>query len=294
MINAVPKYGVKIGIYIRSGMGIIRHKTRPTTTSNRGQASQPLPRRGVRAAEPPRPRAKVFPLIDFAGLASRRFGNHVELHPLDGQAVRDLAPAANGDGFASGNGKHSFKIVILGGPIGGRQAKSYRGLVRELCARGHRILVLEREPLRGALIFEGPRPPYGRTVLYSTVNQLKDRFTPAVRNADLVAVDSYVSEGPHVCQWVTHIAQGATAFYDLEAPATIRKLKSGDPDYLSADLIARFSMYLSTTGGPLLPFLEGRYSLPMARPLYHSVDTNLCFPEAGPIKWHLGYAGTYS
>src|SRR5437868_6075446 len=194
--------------------------------------------------------------------------------------------------------KSPLDIIIVGLSItsswGNGHATTYRGLVRELCARGHRVLFLERDQPWYADNRDLPKPPFGRTALYSTFDQLKDRFAPAIRNANLVIVGSYVQEGAHIGEWVTHIAQGVTAFYDIDTPVTMAKLKMTDLDYLSRDLIPRYNIYLSFTGGPLLRFIEHRYGSPMARPLYCSVDTSLYCPEQCERKWDLGYMGTYS
>src|SRR5439155_25459964 len=95
-------------------------------------------------------------------------------------------------------------------------------------------------------------------------------------------------------QWVTQVAQGLTAFYDIDTPVTLAGLARGDIDYLSRALIRRYHLYLSFTGGPTLDFLEQRYGAPLARPLYCSVDPALYFPSAQPKRWDVGYMGTYS
>jgi len=53
-------------------------------------------------------------------------------------------------------------------------------------------------------------------------------------------------------------------------------------------------MYLSFTGGPTPERTERRYGSPMARPLYCSVDPALYYPDERPLRWDLGYMGTYS
>ena len=40
--------------------------------------------------------------------------------------------------------------------------------------------------------------------------------------------------------------------------------------------------------------LESRYGAPMARALYCSVDATVYRPADVPMRWHLGYLGTYS
>ena len=194
-----------------------------------------------------------------------------------------------------------MKLVILGLSItsswGNGHATTFRGLVRELAARGHDVLFLERDAPWYAAHRDLPQPPYGRTHLYSSVEDLQARFGGEVASADAVMVGSYVPEGVAVGEWATDTAGGTLAFYDIDTPVTLAKLAAGDEEYLSADLIVCYDLYLSFTGGPTLRRIEEEYGSPCARPLYCSVDPELYYPEAradaGP-RWALGYLGTYS
>jgi spore maturation protein CgeB len=189
-------------------------------------------------------------------------------------------------------------IVILGLSItsswGNGHATTYRGLVRELAARGHRVLFLERDAPWYAENRDLPRPPYGKTRLYKSLTELQDRHAARVRSADLVIVGSYVPEGVAVGEWVLRTASGVTAFYDIDTPVTLAKLARGEHEYLAPELIPRYDAYFSFTGGPTLKRLERRYGSPMARPLYCSFDPSLYRPEEVEPRWDLGYMGTYS
>ena len=191
-----------------------------------------------------------------------------------------------------------MRIVILGLSItsswGNGHATTYRGLVRELTATGHDVLFLERDQPWYAENRDLPQPPFGETQLYKSLTQLKRHFANEVRDADCVIVGSYVPDGIAVGEWVTAHAHGVTAFYDIDTPVTLSALECGDCEYLSAELIARYSLYLSFTGGPTLRKLEREYGSPKARALYCSVDPELYFAELVPPKWVLGYLGTYS
>lgn len=191
-----------------------------------------------------------------------------------------------------------FDMVILGLSItsswGSGHATTYRGLVRALVARGHTVLFLERDAPWYAAARDLPTPPYGRTELYTSLEDLRDRFTPAVQRADVVIVGSYVPEGVAVGTWVTQTATGVTAFYDIDTPVTLAKLRRGDYEYLSPALMPRYTLYLSFTGGPILRQLERVYGAAMARPLYCSVDPLLYYPETCEPRYDLGYMGTYS
>lgn len=191
-----------------------------------------------------------------------------------------------------------LRIVILGLSItsswGNGHATTYRALVRELVARGHDVLFLERDQPWYAAHRDMPVPPFGRTALYDDPTELSDRFAPDVRDADFVIVGSFVPEGMAVGDWVLRTARGVTAFYDIDTPVTLARLARGEHDYLAPRQIASYDLYLSFTGGPTLRRLEREFHSPRARVLYCSVDPALYFPEPRRKRWDLGYMGTYS
>lgn len=194
-----------------------------------------------------------------------------------------------------------LNLVILGLSItsswGNGHATTYRGLVRELAKRGHRVLFLERDVPWYASHRDLPEPPYGQTELYRDLADLKARFEREICEADAVIVGSYVPQGVEVGAWVTEITEkagGVSAFYDIDTPVTLAKLERGDYEYLIPDLIPHYNLYLSFTGGPTLERLENQYSAKAARALYCSIDPELYYPEDVPVTWDLGYLGTYS
>lgn len=191
-----------------------------------------------------------------------------------------------------------MKIVILGLSItsswGNGHATTFRGLVRELVKRGHEVSFLERDVPWYASNRDLAHPPYGTTVLYGSLEELRDRHAATVRDADLVIVGSYVPQGVRVGDWVQEEARGIKAFYDIDTPVTLAKLARGDHEYLHPRQIPGYDLYLSFTGGPTLRRLERDYGSPRARVLYCSFDPELYFPEPQPPQWDLGYMGTYS
>jgi spore maturation protein CgeB len=67
---------------------------------------------------------------------------------------------------------------------GNGHATTYRGLVRELDARGHDVTFLERDVPWYAEHRDLPeRPPYGRTELYADLPDLQRRFGDLVQSA---------------------------------------------------------------------------------------------------------------
>lgn len=191
-----------------------------------------------------------------------------------------------------------LEIVILGLSItsswGNGHATTYRGLVRSLAALGHEVLFLERDvpwyaenrDLAGSL--------GGRVRLYSCLEELRELYLDKIRRADLALVGSYVPDGVAVGALVTSEARGATAFYDIDTPVTLAKLSRRDFEYLTPELIGKYDLYLSFTGGPTLVRLMRKYDASMARVLYCSVDPEQYCPQDVETERDLGYLGTYS
>jgi spore maturation protein CgeB len=193
--------------------------------------------------------------------------------------------------------KPNLDIAILGLTVtsswGNGHATTYRSLIRGLAARGHRITFLERDLPWYAGNRDSPRVPGATVHLYNELEELY-RFEELVRAADLVIVGSYVPEGVRVGQWVTAVADGLAVFYDIDTPVTVAKLRSGEEEYVSRELIRRYDAYWSFTGGPVLRTLESEFGAPIAQALYCSVDTTHYHPVSTPYCWQLGYLGTYS
>jgi spore maturation protein CgeB len=191
-----------------------------------------------------------------------------------------------------------MNIVILGLSItsswGNGHATTYRGLVRALAENGHHVTFLERDVPWYADNRDLADPPYCTTYLYRDLAQLKSEHARIVRDADLVIVGSYVPDGVAVGDWVFDTADGQTAFYDIDTPVTLAKLAAGDFEYLAPRQIPRYGLYLSFTGGPTLRTIETQYGAQRARALYCSFDPDLYAPQSRPLRWDLGYLGTYS
>jgi spore maturation protein CgeB len=191
-----------------------------------------------------------------------------------------------------------LSIVILGLSItsswGNGHATTYRALVKALHARGHDVLFLERDTPWYRAQRDLPHPAYGRTRLYDSVEALDEKWSSAIRRADLVIVGSYVPEGIAVADLACRLADGVVAFYDIDTPVTLAGLAAGDCAYLSPRQVSAFDLYLSFTGGPTLALLEDRYGARRARALYCAVDPDTHGPKPGEPNWDLGYLGTYS
>jgi spore maturation protein CgeB len=190
-----------------------------------------------------------------------------------------------------------MKLVVLGLSLssswGNGHATTYRALLSAFAERGHDILFLERDVPWYAANRDLEWPGFCRLAYYADVRGL-ERWREVIAEADVVMVGSYVANGVEVGRWVQQTAGGATCFYDIDTPVTLAKLRRGDLEYLSPELIPGYDVYFSFTGGPTLELLENELGSPAARALYCSVDTDRYRPAEVPKRWDLSYLGTYS
>jgi len=188
-------------------------------------------------------------------------------------------------------------IVLIGLSLssswGNGHATTYRALIKALTRRGHEITFLEHDKPWYAANRDQPESPDARLILYRDLDDLANRRA-LIRSADGVIVGSYVPEGIVVGRMVQAVAGGVTAFYDIDTPVTLAALDRGDCTYLDPSLIPGYDLYLSFSGGPVLGHLEDDRGAPAARPLHCAVDPDLYHPVTVPIRWDLGYLGTYS
>ena len=191
-----------------------------------------------------------------------------------------------------------MRLVVLGLSLtsawGNGHATTYRALLRELARRGHDVLFLERDVPWYARHRDLHSASYCRVALYQSCDELFLSFEREVAEADAVILGSYVPDGALVARWLTGTAGGVRAFYDIDTPVTLAGIASGDCDYLDADVIGAFDLYLSFAGGSVLDRLAAEYGVKRPLPLYCSVDPERYRPVPARVRWDLGYLGTYS
>lgn len=194
--------------------------------------------------------------------------------------------------------KRPLDLVFLGLSLssswGNGHATTYRALLRGLAGHGHRVLFLERDMPWYASARDLAQPDFCELEFYHGVEELHSRFGARIAAADAVVVGSYVPDGIAVLDLVNRIGGGVRAFYDIDTPITVAALETGRCAYLAAEQVPSLDLYLSFTGGPLLRHLAQRFGARRPCALYCSVDAAHYRPEEQPIRWDLGYLGTYA
>jgi spore maturation protein CgeB len=192
----------------------------------------------------------------------------------------------------------ALRIVVFGLTLssswGNGHATTYRALLRALARRGHDILFLERNVPWYRDSRDLVDPGYCRLAFYDDLDEV-ETWSAAVKDADLVIVGSFVPEGIALAGMLRPWAR-LLAFYDIDTPVTLARLQAGGADYVSAEIIPLYDLYLSFTAGPTLRVLEDEYGARSARALFCAVDPELYHPRPAPTppRWALGYLGTYS
>jgi spore maturation protein CgeB len=191
------------------------------------------------------------------------------------------------------------KIVICGLSItsswGNGHATTYRALTRALRALGHEIVFFERD-VEWYGSNRDMRPPFCRVHLYEQWQDVVNLLRRELAAADVAMVGSFCPDGVKAIDAVLDSAAGVKAFYDIDTPITVSKLRAGDAEYLRRDQIPGFDVYFSFTGGTMLHELQSRFGAKRAVPLYCSFDADRYgWREPDPrYKCNLSYMGTYA
>lgn len=160
-------------------------------------------------------------------------------------------------------------------------ATYYRGIVRALAERGHRITFYEPDAYDRQKHRDIPDPDWAKIVVYPATTEAAVLQTiEQARGADLVIKASGV--GVHdglLDAAVLELGSPATlvAFWDVDAPATLDRLHADRGDPFRA-LIPRYDLVLTYGGGP--PVVEAYKELGarVCRPIYNALDPGTHFP----------------
>jgi spore maturation protein CgeB len=193
-----------------------------------------------------------------------------------------------------------MKIVIFGLTIssswGNGHATVWRGLLRELVARGHDVVFYEHNVPYYAANRDLSELPQAQLTLYSDWNGVAGRARRDVAESDVAIVTSYCPDAIQATELVWDSAS-FPVFYDLDTPVTLSQLHRGEPvGYVHPDGLSRFDLVLSFTGGAALDALRFELGASNVAALYGSVDpqTHRPGPPADDYRSALSYLGTYS
>jgi spore maturation protein CgeB len=167
-------------------------------------------------------------------------------------------------------------------------ATYYRGLLRALAERGHRITFYEPDAFERQQHRDMAEPSWARVVVYSahTADQVLATVRSA-RNADLIVKASGVGVHDALLEAAVLDLQSSStlvAFWDVDAPATLDRVTADATDPFR-ELIPRYDLVFTYGGG--LPVVSAYTALGARRcvPIYNALDPATHFPVAPDARF---------
>jgi spore maturation protein CgeB len=159
-------------------------------------------------------------------------------------------------------------------------ATYYRGIIRALAGRGHRITFYEPDAFERQQHRDMDEPDWARVVVYPATEIGVHRALKEARGADVVVKASGVGVYDALLEEaVLELRRpGNTIIYwDVDAPATLDRLAAHAAD-LFRPLIPRYDLILTYGGGP--PVVEAFRDLGAREciPVYNALDTDTHYP----------------
>ena len=159
-------------------------------------------------------------------------------------------------------------------------ATYYRGIIRALAARGHRVTFFEPDAYDRQKHRDIADPPWAKVVVYPATPDGLHRALEAGRGADVVVKASGVGVfDDELAEGVLSIRRpgGLAVYWDVDAPATLAELKA-KPEAVLNRLVPDYDMVLTYGGGP--PVVRAFAALGARRcaPVYNALDPETHHP----------------
>lgn len=194
-----------------------------------------------------------------------------------------------------------MRIVIFGLAIssswGNGHATLWRGLCKGLIGLGHCVTFYERDVPYYASARDLYRLPGGALELYARWDDVAERASADVAEADVAIVTSYCPDAIAATRMILPQNRAMRVFYDLDTPVTLARLRAGERvPYIDACGLADFDLVLSYSGGETLNEFCTYLGARRVAPLYGHADPDVHRPTAPSPHYRadLSYLGTYS
>jgi spore maturation protein CgeB len=159
-------------------------------------------------------------------------------------------------------------------------ATYYRGIIRALAARGHRITFYEPDAYERQRHRDIDDPPWAAVVVYAATPEGVEAAVRAGGSADLIVKASGVGVFD---EWLEaaipelRTASNCVAFWDVDAPATLDRVHAAPSDPFRA-LIPRYDVIFTYGGGE--PVISAYTALGARQcvPVYNALDPEVHHP----------------
>jgi spore maturation protein CgeB len=174
-------------------------------------------------------------------------------------------------------------------------ATYYRGIVRALADRGHRVTFYEPDAYERQQHRDLPDPAWAKVVVYPATRDAALGMVEQARGADLVVKASGVGVFDELLEEAVLALQGPktrVVFWDVDAPATLDRIDQ-NPDDPFIPLIPRYDFVLTYGGGDPVVDAYGARGARACVPIYNALDPHTHFPVARDQRFaaDLGFLG---
>jgi len=153
-------------------------------------------------------------------------------------------------------------------------ATYYRGIVKALSARGHRVTFYEPDAYERQAHRDIADPPWAKVVVYQADERGVVAALDAARGADLVIKASGVGVFDDFLEHSVLDLQSArtqVAFWDVDAPATLERMQRDPADAFRA-CVPRYACILTYGGGDAVVSAYRDFGARACVPIYNALD----------------------
>lgn len=176
-------------------------------------------------------------------------------------------------------------------------ATYYRGIVKALADRGHRVTFFEPDAYDRQNHRDMADPDWAKVVVYAANRQEAGRALAAAAEADILikasgvgVLDDWLEK--EVLEHRSHGRAPLRFFWDVDAPATLARVQ-GNPSDPFRTLIPRYDAILTYGGGQ--PVVDAYLALGarLCEPIYNALDPETHHPAEPDPRFHatLGFLG---
>ncbi len=193
-----------------------------------------------------------------------------------------------------------MKITIFGLTLssswGNGHATPYRALLKALHRLGHQVTFYEKDADYYARRRDFTSCDYCNLIFYSDWDSIRAQALREASESDVVITASFLAEGACISDELLALPRPLHVFYDLDTPVTLTNLRRAPLEYLRAEQIPGFDLYLSFTGGRILDELVSVWGAQRVEALYGCVDADVHSRVDVPERFRcaLSYMGTYA
>ncbi|HEV2852933.1 MAG TPA: glycosyltransferase [Thermoanaerobaculia bacterium] len=174
-------------------------------------------------------------------------------------------------------------------------ATYYRGIIRNLAERGHRVTFYEPDAFERQQHRDIPDPDWAKVVVYPARESEVHRVLEEARGADVVVKASGVGVFDELLEAAVldiRRPDGLAIFWDVDAPATLDRM-AADPGDPFRPLVPRYDFVFTYGGGDPVVEAYRRFGARECVPIYNALDPTTHHPvDPDPrFEGDLGFLG---